>query len=465
MNINSFNMSDTNDSSMHDKLIFSPVTRNSFKRRETRANTESPTAPLVEGYRKTITKLVNKFEDLGSDIEHDSSDESYGHNDIEHDDMDNQINQCDHDEDTRKYCHRLRKQYLNDPDNNSSSLQALESILKLPPIQKQRLCRDHPMLGSSHEDVISYLNQAWDNMEHSTYGHFQAKNEIIEYLVAKIFTKSDNRVIGLVGPPGIGKTTMVVNGIVKALGLPFYQMSVGGLRDVTFFNGNQRCWKGAHQGVFADILIKHGRNAIIYIDELDKVVQETANDIYGILTHAIDPITNTTIKDQFLGIDLDLSGVTFILSYNDSMRLTVPLRNRIKEINLNGFSMAQKKDIVRDYIIPECLSEFRLSSDDIIFSDQVISHINHKVSDDSDLGVRNLKKCYKGLMGKILINIISNKSSYSQLIRRCSKKPLKNSFCGKKNKGNMNNIRFNPYGMSMKLPYTLTKRDVDKLIH
>ena len=126
-----------------------------------------------------------------------------------------------------------------------------------------------------------------NSLAECVYGQEKAKSEIIEYLVSKLLTPNPQpRILGLVGPPGVGKTSLAIHGIADVMGVPFYQISVGGLRDVTYFSGSMRCWKGAHQGKFTDILIKEKcLNPVIYIDELDKVSNDTALDIYGLLTH------------------------------------------------------------------------------------------------------------------------------------------------------------------------------------
>ena len=237
---------------------------------------------------------------------------------------------------------QLLRQYEDDPENNSTSLSAIQLILKLP-----TKIKNAPIsLKNTHEEILSFLHDAWKHMESQVYGHKHAKSEIIEYLVARLLSGHvQPRVLGLVGPPGVGKTTLAMHGIGHAMKAPFYHLSIGGLRDVNYFSGSLRCWKGAHQGMFTDILIKEQcLNPIIYIDELDKIATETSTDIYGILTHATDPLTNKYIQDHFLGIDIDLSKVTFIFSYNDPTCLPVPLRDRIKEIVLPGFNDEEKTE-------------------------------------------------------------------------------------------------------------------------
>ena len=240
------------------------------------------------------------------------------------------------------------------------------------------------------------------------------------------------------------------------MGVPFYQISVGGLRDVTYFSGSMRCWKGAHQGKFTDILIKEKcLNPVIYIDELDKVSNDTALDIYGLLTHVTDSSTNKHIQDHYLGIDLDLSNATFIFSYNDPSRLPSPLRDRIKEVNFEPFNGEQKVDIVRNFLLPSCLKEFGLNSNDLIFDDTVIAYANKTFLTMSQMGdvsgVRYLTKCFQTLIGKIMVNVVCNRDSYNSLKRSRSSAT----------KGKTKTARFMPYHKNIKLPYTVKISDID----
>jgi ATP-dependent Lon protease len=359
-------------------------------------------------------------------------------------------------------CLQMLREYEDDSENNSTAISALHLILKLPTMYKALPVT----LDNEYDDIMKFLQTAWLHMQSCVYGQERAKSEIIEYLVSKLLTpnKYVPRVLGLVGPPGVGKTSLAIHGIADIMGVPFYQISIGGLRDVTYFSGTMRCWKGAHQGKFTDILIKEGyTNPIVYIDELDKVSAETAQDIYGWLTHATDVNTNKHIQDHYLGIDLDLSKVTFIFSYNDPSMIPAPLRDRIKEINFDGFGPEQKQDVVRDFIIPSCLKEFGLNSLDVKFSDDVIAYTNSLLQTNSCSssvsGVRYLTKGYQSLIGKIMVNVVCNKSSLDKL-KTCNSKQT--SKAGKNTKvKKTHQFKFMPYYRSVELPCTVTTSDID----
>jgi ATP-dependent Lon protease len=366
-------------------------------------------------------------------------------------------------------CLGMLREYNDDSENNSTALTAVQMILKLPtdtvsiPIS----------MSNDFNQTTQFLQQAWDHMESQVYGQQRAKSEIIEYLVSNLLTPNQQpRILGLVGPPGVGKTSLAIHGIANVIGVPFYQISVGGLRDVTYFSGSMRCWKGAHQGKFTDILTSKGcLNPIIYIDELDKVSAETAQDIYGLLTHVADPQTNKHIQDHYLGIDLDLSKVTFIFSYNKPDMLPAPLRDRIKEISFDGFNTEEKVDIARDFIIPERLRNYGLSQDQIKFTDDVIMYTNKSLQATSSAsetsGVRHLNKGYQSLVDKIMVNAICNQSSYNMIQSGSKangaggKTPTSKRKRGRRSRTEHGSARFMPYYRPVALPYQVEIADID----
>jgi ATP-dependent Lon protease len=360
-------------------------------------------------------------------------------------------------------CLQMLREYNDDPENNSTALTALQMILKLP----TEFVSIPVSMENNFEQTTEFLQKAWDHMESQVYGQQRAKSEIIEYLVSNLLTPNKQpRILGLVGPPGVGKTSLAIHGIANVIGVPFYQISVGGLRDVTYFSGSMRCWKGAHQGKFTDILISKGcLNPIIYIDELDKVSAETAQDIYGLLTHAADSQTNKHIQDHYLGVDLDLSRVTFIFSYNDPNVLPAPLRDRIKEIYFEGFNSEEKCNIARDFIIPRRLRDYGLGQEQIVFSDDVIMYANKSiqalVSATEISGVRHLNKGYQSLVDKIMVNVICNQDSYNMVRSGQSQNRTRaTTKCSKKSK-KPKAARFMPYYRKVSLPYNVKIIDID----
>ena len=367
----------------------------------------------------------------------------------------------------RKHCLSL----LRAADDDRDALNAIELILSLPSNIK-----GHPVsLQDPYERVHTSLLEAWDIMDSEVYGHQMAKSQILEYLVARTVGGSiQPRILGLQGPPGVGKTSLVLNGISKALGLPFYHLSIGGLRDVTYFKGSLRCWKGSHQGIFSDILIKMGcLDPVIYIDEMDKVAAEGAMDIYGLLTHATDPLGNHQITDHYMGMDLDLSRVTFVFSFNDESVLPIPLRDRINIVRLNGFSETEKVHIAERYIIPKLLKTLNLEHD-VIFSEEVIAYTNslllhHEPPSEALQGVRYLQRGYETLLSKILVNMVWYKSTYDTLRHRngFGEAPPPEAQPTKRGRGKVPTPairRIMPYIKPLKFPFKPTIADVTELL-
>ena len=370
-----------------------------------------------------------------------------------------QILNCNHPDLIKSKCLQYLKLYEDDPENNSTSLTALQLILSLP----TSCVSSSITTNQTHEEITLFLSRAWDHMEKHVYGQQHAKSEIIEYIVSRLLTNNP-RVLGLVGPPGVGKTSLAIHGISKAMGIPFHHISIGGLKDVTYFSGSFRCYKGSRHGMFTDILINEKcLNPIIYIDELDKISLDTAQEIYGILTHATDPLTNKSIHDCFLGIDLDLSKVTFIFSYNDIENIPLPLRDRIKEIYLGGFNIEDKIILSKNFIIPNCLKEYGVTSTDIIFTEDIITYANKKLTCryqevEPPAGVRYLIQGFQSLIGKLIVNIIGSKNSYLQYCKIIT--PTKSRPITIKTKPYVA-PNFAPKFRQINLPYTVCIDDID----
>lgn len=367
----------------------------------------------------------------------------------------------------KTHCNTLLAQYDSDPSNYCTSLEAAQYIMKLKTGENNHA--NLPNLDD-HDSVVKYLNEAWEYMEQSIYGQLEPKQHIIEYLVTKILNTQGsarhvNSVLGLIGPPGVGKTSMVINGISHVLGLPFHQLSVGGLRDVTYLNGSARYWKGAHPGIFAKILMDKGTPCVVYIDELDKVAEETANDIYGYLTHALDPVTNNSMLDHFLSIELDLSQIIFIVSYNDPDKIPAPLRDRIKEVVLSDFTSKDRVELVKNYVLPELLNQYGLNGK-LIFKDELIQFANKELERKyPDItGVRTHKRMYQSLIDKILVRIVADREGFSQLTHAHTHAHTQKSKI-KIHKESKTVVRFLPYSLPiLSLPYTVTYTDVRKAI-
>ncbi len=254
--------------------------------------------------------------------------------------------------------------------------------------------------------VFQFLKQANQYMNKCIYGHHDAKAQILEYIAQYITNpKSNGKCLALQGPPGNGKTTLVRNGVAKAIGRPFAQISLGGANDVALLTGHDFTYEGSQCGRICSILRETGvMNPIFYFDELDKVsTTHKGEDIYNFLCHLTDFSQNHVYHDKYYdGIDLDLSKAIFIFSFNDITKINPILLDRLHVIHTKGFNTADKTAIAKEFLIPELMREIGLNPDDICFEDEVITDIiNNHCRDEQ--GVRKLRRLLEGLLTKLNI--------------------------------------------------------------
>jgi ATP-dependent Lon protease len=276
----------------------------------------------------------------------------------------------------------------------------LEGILKIPFGKYINL----PVSKNDPKDKISnFVSKVSDDMNSSTFGHIDAKNKIMQIVCQWISNpKSMGNVIALQGPPGIGKTSLVRNGISKALNRPFHMIALGGATDSTILEGHGYTYEGSTWGRIANILMESKvMNPIIFFDELDKVSgTKHGEEIIGVLTHLTDQTQNSAFSDKyFSGIDLDLSRCLFVFSYNDESAINPILKDRLIRINLNGFSCEDKINIAKNYILKDLVDNIGMESNDVIFTDEILKKIINEYTEEE--GVRNLRRCLETILLKL----------------------------------------------------------------
>ena len=260
----------------------------------------------------------------------------------------------------------------------------------------------------THDDPVKYnaeyITKVHKCLNGAIFGHQEAKFHIIQ-LVAKWLRnpESTGNVIAIQGPMGNGKTTLVKEGIAKALNRPFAFISLGGASDSAYLSGHSMTYEGSIWGRIADILIKSKcMNPIIYFDELDKVSDTTkGEEIINLLTHLTDFSQNDRFQDNyFSGIDLDLSKVLFIFSFNDETKVNRILKDRMYVINTKGFKVKEKIKISNEYLLPKLYDSFKFSPEDITFPAPIIEHIIDRYTSREE-GVRNLQRCLETVLSKL----------------------------------------------------------------
>ena len=259
---------------------------------------------------------------------------------------------------------------------------------------------------NTFEEKREYLQKTYETLDGAIYGHEDAKTHILQVIGKWIKNpESQCNVLALQGPMGNGKTTLVKEGISKAINRPFAFIALGGASDSSYFDGHSYTYEGSHWGRIVDILINlKCMNPVIYFDELDKVSETYKGDeIIHLLTHLTDPSQNSLFQDNYFpGIHFDLSKALFIFSFNDESKIDRILKDRMYVINTKGFKPNDKISISRNYLLPELYYTFLFSKDDIEFSDETILYIIEKHTNKEE-GVRNLKRCIEGIIAKVNI--------------------------------------------------------------
>ena len=206
---------------------------------------------------------------------------------------------------------------------------------------------------SKTQDIRNFLNKTEKCMNNAVHGHENAKKQILQFVAQNISNPSPKGlVLGIEGPMGNGKTTLIEKGFAKALGRPFATIPLGGVQDGSFLEGHGYTYEGSRWGQIVNVLMNSKcMNPIIYMDELDKVSKTAKGDeINNLLIHLIDPSQNHHFRDKyFTDMDIDLSQVIFIFSYNDRDAINPVLMDRITSLKTRGFRLPQKV-IISKYI-------------------------------------------------------------------------------------------------------------------
>jgi ATP-dependent Lon protease len=267
---------------------------------------------------------------------------------------------------------------------------------------------------NTNEEKREFLYKTYSTLDKAIYGHKEAKMHILQVIGKWIKNPtSQGNVLALQGPMGNGKTTLVKEGIAKAINRPFAFIALGGASDSAFFDGHSYTYEGSHWGRIIDILIDSKcMNPIIYFDELDKVSETfKGEEIIHLLTHLTDPSQNTLFQDNYFpGIHIDLSKSLFIFSFNDESKVDRILKDRMYVINTNGFKPNDKIEICKDYILPELMDTFMFNKEDISFEKEALEYIINKFTENEE-GVRNLKRCLETIISKINIYNLSQSES------------------------------------------------------
>lgn len=283
-------------------------------------------------------------------------------------------------------------QHMNDNHGEYFKLKNWLHNVCMLPIQKY--CHLPITFQNPIHEIQSFMNGTKQILDDTVYGHLEAKNQILRIIAQWISNpNSHGHCIGIQGPAGIGKTTLVKEGIAKALKMPFGFIALGGASDGSFLEGHSFTYEGSTYGKIAELLIRtQCMNPILFFDELDKVsTTNKGEEIIGILTHLTDASQNEKFNDKYFGeIDLNLSRALIVFSYNDESLINPILKDRLITIHVKGYSKEDKYIIATQHLLPTILKNYGFQPNDIIFPKETIYHIIEMVPEEE--GVRNLKR-------------------------------------------------------------------------
>lgn len=275
-----------------------------------------------------------------------------------------------------------------------------DSILSIPFGKMSHL----PVKNKDGIDKIRiFIQDIKNKLDNCIYGQELAKENLLQIICKKITNPiGGGNIIGLCGPPGIGKTSIIKNGLSKALNMPFGFISLGGSAHAHTLEGFDFTYSNAKWGSIVNILIENKcLNPIIFFDELDKIsTTREGEEIISILIHLTDSTQNNSFTDKYFSeIEFDLSKAILIFSFNDAEKINPILRDRINIINLEGFNIEEKIKIAKDFVLKRLYQNIGFDKDKIIIPDETLRVIVSTYCPEK--GIRKLEKCLETLIMKI----------------------------------------------------------------
>ncbi|MFO0554551.1 MAG: endopeptidase La [Polyangiaceae bacterium] len=328
------------------------------------------------------------------------------------------------------------KEELGEDDGDQGDLDGLEERIakaNLPQeaetVAKKQLKRLRTMqVGSAEYTVVRtyldwILDLPWTNLTHDNldiakvrevldedhYGLEKVKKRILEYLaVRKLKQDKKGPILCLLGPPGVGKTSLG-RSIARALGRKFHRISLGGVHDEAAIRGHRRTYVGALPGQIIQGMKKAGTtNPVFMLDEIDKIGHDFRGDPSAALLEVLDPEQNNTFADHYLEIPFDLSNVMFIATANVSDPIPPPLRDRMEILEIPGYTRREKLAIARRHLLPKQLGEHGLSEDYVEITDQALENIIDHYTREA--GVRSLERQVAAVIRGVAVKVAEGDS-------------------------------------------------------